>query len=58
MKSISGAMDSSWNSDPNLEYSRNSSPRSRLRNLEPDDYRVYSYIEHLTGCPEGRIDGF
>src|SRR5438046_2964743 len=35
MQSTNGAMDSSWNSDPNPESCRNSSPRSRLWNLDP-----------------------
>src|SRR5204862_1450373 len=37
MQSTNGAMDSSWNSDPNPEPCRNSSPRCRLWNLDPSN---------------------
>jgi hypothetical protein len=66
MKSTNGAMDSSWNSDPNPESCRNSSPRSPVNrdqiplfvHLNGDGCRVYFYIEHLAGFLESRFDGF
>jgi hypothetical protein len=65
MRSTNGAMDSSLNSDPNLESCRNSSPRSPVNGLLPlfvplnrDGCRVYSYIEHPNCFLEDRVDGF